>query len=162
MGMYDMGSDGVLRSFSGPYKHDVIDAIGLSPSQIKELLDLRPWSQEIEDKFRGVDGRQVTDYQALSNPPLDSCKPDDTNESIARSVEWAHKKNQELRELMEKDRREGVDIEEKYSCSRAVGNHDLSPRDIQVVHTLYSQFVAVVLTFPILDPEPCSQSRSRY
>jgi hypothetical protein len=51
LGMFDLGSDGVLRSFDGPYKHNAIDAIGLSPSQIKELLDARPWSREIEDKF---------------------------------------------------------------------------------------------------------------
>ncbi len=30
-GMFDLGSDGVMRSFDGPYKHNVIDAIGLSP-----------------------------------------------------------------------------------------------------------------------------------
>lgn len=44
MGTYDLGSNGILRSFSEPYKYDVIDAIGLSLRQIKELHDLEPWS----------------------------------------------------------------------------------------------------------------------
>jgi len=127
--MYDLGSDGVLRSFSGPYKHDVIDAIGLSPRQIKELLDLKPWSQEIEDKFRGVDGRKVTDHEALFNPPEDSRKPDDMDETLAAKKKWAEAKNRELREQMEQDRLAGVNVAEKYVCTRSVSNHDLSPRD---------------------------------
>ncbi|KAH7305618.1 hypothetical protein BKA65DRAFT_520631 [Rhexocercosporidium sp. MPI-PUGE-AT-0058] len=131
MGMYDLGSDGVLRSFSGPYKHDVIDAIGLSPRQIKELVDLEPWTQEKEDKFRGVDGRKVTDRQQLFEPPLDSRKPDDTDESLEKGRAWAEEKNRELREQIEKDEREGVDVAEKYTCTMAVSNYDVRPRDVE-------------------------------
>ncbi len=117
--MFDLPSDGVLRSFDGPYKHNVIEAIGLSPIQIKELLDIQPWSKEIEDRFRGVDGRKVKDIQALFEPPLDSKLTKHTEESLAElkaegtdGEGWAG----------------GVNITEKYACSRAVSNYDLSSR----------------------------------
>lgn len=128
-GLFDLGSDGVLRSFDGPYKHHVIDAIGLSPSQIKELLDAQPWSQETEDKFRGVDGRKVTDIRALFEPPLDSRPQEHTKESLAKAMEEAEEKNRKLREQMERDEQEGVNIAEKYACGRAVSNYDLSPKN---------------------------------
>ncbi|KAF7955707.1 hypothetical protein EAE96_004632 [Botrytis aclada] len=132
MGMYDLGSDGILRSFSGPYKHDVIDGIGLSPRQIKELLDLKPWSQEKEDRFRGVDGRIVaTDRRRIFEPKGEDRKEDDTEESLERKRVWAEGKNRELRERMERERREGVDVEAKYACTRAVSDYDLSPRDTE-------------------------------
>jgi hypothetical protein len=129
LGMFDLGSDGVLRSFDGPYKHNVIDAIGLSPSQIKELLDARPWSQEIEDKFRGVDGRKVTDIQALLEPPLDSRPQEHTPESLAKAMEETAEKNRKLREQMEKDEREEVNAEEKYACWTALSDYNLSPKN---------------------------------
>jgi hypothetical protein len=52
-----VGHDGVCRSFDGD--RNVVDAIGLSPRQIKELLDRTEWSQDIEDRFRDIDGRNV-------------------------------------------------------------------------------------------------------
>jgi hypothetical protein len=127
-GTFFLGSDGVLRSFDGPYEHHVVDAIGLSPTQIKELLDAQPWSQENEDKFRGVDGRKVTDTRALFDPPLDSRPQDHTEESLAKAMEEVAEKNRKLREQMEKDERDGVNVAEKYACGRAVSNHDLSPK----------------------------------
>ena len=127
-GMFDLGSDGVLRSFDGPYKHNVIDAVGLTPAQIKELLDARPWSQEIEDKFRGVDGRQVTDHKSLFEPPLDSRPREHTKESLEKAKEEAEKMNRKMREQMEKDEREGINVAEKYSCKRSVSNYDLSSK----------------------------------
>lgn len=128
MGLYDLGSDGVLRSFDGPYKHNVIDAIGLSPTQIKELLDSREWSQEIEDKFRGVDGRRVTDRKALFECPEDSKPKEHTEESLKIAQAEAAEKNRKLFEQIERDRKDGVDIAMKYACGRAVSNYDLSPR----------------------------------
>ena len=37
----------------------VYDAQPLSPRMIKTYLDRKPWSQAVEDRFRGVDGRNV-------------------------------------------------------------------------------------------------------
>lgn len=125
MGLYDLGSDGVLRSFDGPYKHNVIDAIGLSPRQIKELLDIREWSQEIEDKFRGVDGRKVMD---LFECPEDSRPKEHTEESLKAAHAESEEKNRKLREQIAKEESEGVNVGEKYACTRAVSNYDLSPR----------------------------------
>jgi DNA-binding transcriptional MerR regulator len=128
MGLYDLGSDGVLRSFDGPYKHNVIDAIGLSPAQIKELLDSREWSQEIEDRFRGVDGRKVTDPKALFECPEDSKPQEHTEESLKIAQAEVEEKNRKLMEQIAKEEREGVDVAAKYACGRAVSDFDLSPK----------------------------------
>ena len=70
-GIFMLGDDGVMRSFTGPSTRDVLDAVPLSPAQIKQYLDMRPWTQEAEDRFRGVDGRKVVDHQALFHPPAE-------------------------------------------------------------------------------------------
>jgi len=57
-GICYLGSDGVFRSFDS--NRDVVDAIALSPQQIKKILDQMPWDKETEEKFRGVDGRVVS------------------------------------------------------------------------------------------------------
>lgn len=131
MGLFDPGSDGVLRSFDGPYKHNVIDAIGLSPAQIKELLDAQEWSQETEDRYRGVDGRRVTDRKALFECPEDSKPREHTEESLKIAMEETKEKNRKLMEQIEKERSEGVDVDAKYACGRAVSDYDLSPRVTQ-------------------------------
>lgn len=56
-GICFVGRDGVFRSFDG--QRNVVDAIALSPQQIKKMLDRMPWDQETEEKFRGIDGRAV-------------------------------------------------------------------------------------------------------
>ena len=64
---FDMlGSDGVwrvLQYLPGPPDEptgvQVYDAKPMSPELIKKYLDTRPWRQELEDRFRGVDGRTV-------------------------------------------------------------------------------------------------------
>jgi hypothetical protein len=64
---FDMlGSDGVWRVLQwlpGPPDQPtgvaVYDAKPMPPELIKMYLDTRPWRQELEDRFRGVDGRTV-------------------------------------------------------------------------------------------------------
>jgi hypothetical protein len=64
---FDMlGSDGVWRNIQWlptppdqPSEVEVYDAKPMSPELIKLYLDTRPWRQEVEDRFRGVDGREV-------------------------------------------------------------------------------------------------------
>jgi hypothetical protein len=62
-----LGTDGVIRVWHFD-DWEVIDAAGLSPAQIKEWLERRPFDQAKEDKFRGVDGRGVS-KEDMFNPP---------------------------------------------------------------------------------------------
>jgi hypothetical protein len=62
----DVGSDGVYRVLrylptppDEPTGFEVYDAKPMSPEMIKAFLDTRPWSQAVEDRFRGADGRTV-------------------------------------------------------------------------------------------------------
>jgi len=62
----DVGSDGVYRVLhylptppDQPTGFEVYDAKPMSPEMIKAYLDTRPWSQAVEDRFRGADGRAV-------------------------------------------------------------------------------------------------------
>jgi hypothetical protein len=52
-----LGHDDVYRSFDGA--RNVLDAVALSPTQIKQILDRMPWDQETEERFQGVDGRKA-------------------------------------------------------------------------------------------------------
>jgi hypothetical protein len=59
-------NDGVIRIMTWlptpddmPTRIGVYDAQPLSPAMIKAYLDRKPWVQEVEDRFRGVDGRNV-------------------------------------------------------------------------------------------------------
>lgn len=70
----------------------------------------------------------MTDVRALSEPLLDSRPQEHTKESLAKAMEEAAEKNRKLREQMEKDEREGVNVAEKYACGRAVSDYDLSPK----------------------------------
>jgi hypothetical protein len=53
----------VIRYLPGPPDQptatEIYDAKPMSPELIKSWLDRWPWSQEKEDRFRGVDGRTV-------------------------------------------------------------------------------------------------------
>lgn len=53
----------VIRYLPGPpdqiTQTEIFDAKPMSPELIKSWLDRGPWSQEKEDRFRGVDGRMV-------------------------------------------------------------------------------------------------------
>jgi hypothetical protein len=62
----NLGSDGVFRILTylpsppdEPTPIAVYDGVPLSPPQIKAYLDRQPWSRELEELFRGVDGRTV-------------------------------------------------------------------------------------------------------
>ena len=64
-----LGADGVVRVWHFD-AWEVIDAVGLSPAQIKEWLDRRPFDPAVEDVFRGVDGRDVSS-EVMFHPPSD-------------------------------------------------------------------------------------------
>lgn len=66
---FHIGADGVLRIYQSD-TYEIIDAARLSTAQIKQYLDRSPFNQAREDKFRGVDGRGVSDKD-LFNPPED-------------------------------------------------------------------------------------------
>jgi hypothetical protein len=127
-GCLSMCVDGVMRSFGGPPERIVIDAVGLSPAQIKQRLDLFPWSQEKEDLFRGVDGRKVVDHEALYNPPDSYRPPKWTAEELVVVKKEIKEKNSKLREQMEKERAEGVDVDAKYFYTKKQADYDLSPK----------------------------------
>ena len=62
-----LGADGVVRVWHFD-NWEVIDAVGLSPTQINEWLERRPFDQATEDKFRGIDGRDVS-KENMFHPP---------------------------------------------------------------------------------------------
>ncbi|KAH9222371.1 hypothetical protein DL95DRAFT_381197 [Leptodontidium sp. 2 PMI_412] len=130
MGVFQLGHDGVMRSFDGTYERNVIDAVGLSPAQIKSFLDHFPvpWSQETEDMYRGVDGRDVVGEEALFHPPDYLRPPKYTEEDKVRLKREVDEKNQEIRERIEQEERDGVDVAAKYACGRVVSNYDLGPK----------------------------------
>jgi len=113
-----MGDDGVMRSFGRPPERLVLDAVGLSPEQIKAMLDTQPWSQEIENLYRGVNGRKVVDYEALYNPPDSYRPPMWTADEFVEKMKEIARRNKELIERIEKEREGRVDVDEKYACSR--------------------------------------------
>lgn len=124
-GCYELGGDGVLRSFDGPYERNVIDAVGLSPYQIKQLLDTRPWSQEQEDKFRGVNGRKIGDYNALFHP-LDVFRlQKHTKERLIKLKAEIKEKNEKLMEEIKRQEQEGV----SFPCDRVVSDYDLGLKE---------------------------------
>jgi len=127
-GCFTLGSDGVMRSFDGSYDRNVIDAAGFSPAQIKQFLDMRPWSRETEDKFRGVDGRKVADHEALFNPPDKDRPPKLTEEEKAKGQLEVDEHNRKLMERIAQEEKDGVNITEKYACGRVVSDYDLSPK----------------------------------
>jgi hypothetical protein len=44
-------------------------------------------------------------------------------------MEETAEKNRKLREQMEKDQREGVNVDEKYACWTALSDYNLSPKN---------------------------------
>ncbi|KAK0114001.1 hypothetical protein ONS95_014244 [Cadophora gregata] len=131
-GVVMLGHDGVMRSFDGSYERNVVDAVAFSPAQIKNFLDRfpEPWSQETEDKFRGVDGRNVVGEEALFHPADDLRPPKYTEEDKVRLSKEVEEKNRQLREKIEKEKSEGVDVAAKYACGRVTNDYDLSPKGV--------------------------------
>ncbi|KAF8846455.1 hypothetical protein BDZ45DRAFT_756164 [Acephala macrosclerotiorum] len=78
---------------------------------------------------RCKNGTQLLNKTYMNDSSQDSRKPDDTDESLEKRRAWAEEKNRELREQIEKDESEGVNVAEKYACTIAASNYDLSPRD---------------------------------
>ncbi|KAI5254655.1 hypothetical protein E4T42_02236 [Aureobasidium subglaciale] len=71
-GFHHLGIDGVLRSFNS--KREVVDYNQLSPGEVddvvrgfKGLIDDEKFA-ELEQKFKGVDGRKVTNEEDLLHP----------------------------------------------------------------------------------------------
>ncbi|GIJ84829.1 hypothetical protein Asppvi_003680 [Aspergillus pseudoviridinutans] len=91
MGITSLGADGVFRYLTAD--RDVIDAVGLRPGLIKALLDRMPFSQDAEDKFRGVDGTLVPREQwfnpdkGLLPPPLPEEKREQVRKRMAEGGE---------------------------------------------------------------------------
>ncbi|KAJ5813317.1 uncharacterized protein N7503_000067 [Penicillium pulvis] len=64
LGRLELGTDGVLRSVN--LESEVIDAVGLPPRLIKALLDLSPYNEEREVRFRNSDGTLIPQEQWLA------------------------------------------------------------------------------------------------
>lgn len=92
------------------------------------MLDMRPFSQEIEDAYRDVDGRKVVDHDALFHPEEKYRLKIHTEESLKEETAWVVMKNKERMENYRKDEEAGVDVAAKYACTRKVSDYDLSPR----------------------------------
>ncbi|OQE18677.1 hypothetical protein PENSTE_c017G02578 [Penicillium steckii] len=65
-GYIHLGSDGVLRTISG--NDEVLDARGLDPEQIENILKVMPAGSSQREDFRDVDGTKVTSHEALFHP----------------------------------------------------------------------------------------------
>ncbi|KAF8863992.1 hypothetical protein BDZ45DRAFT_669922 [Acephala macrosclerotiorum] len=119
-----LGTDGVLRGFDD--NRTVIDAIRLSPSLIKEMLDRHEWSQEIEDKYCGVDGTKVVDENQLYEPNEESKPPNPTEERKKLEGEMrVH--NEKLMKQTKQDEKDGADMS-RYSCTRVRSDYQLYPK----------------------------------
>ena len=113
-----LGADGVLRvyySIYHPKAFEVIDAARLSTAQIKQYLDRHPFDQAKEDKFRGVDGRGVSD-EDLFNPP-EEIRPERPTEEFVRKHQLA----------VEERKRHPVKVD-RALCRMNKSNYNLGPK----------------------------------
>ena len=109
-----LGPDGVYRVFHSS-SFEVIDAVRLSTTQIKEYLDRSPFDQATEDKFRGVDGRGVSDKD-LFDPP----------EEI-RPKRPTEEQRQEMQRIMDEQTRNEVKKDSNAVCGLTRSNYNLDP-----------------------------------
>jgi hypothetical protein len=109
-----LGADGVFRVFHSS-SYNVIDAVRLSTAQIKEVIDRWPFDQAIEDKFRGVDGRGVSDKDMFDPPEEIRPKPP-TEEQL-----------QEVQRINDERRREGGKKDSNTVCGLRKSNYNLDP-----------------------------------
>ena len=65
-GITHLGDDGVLRSFAP--NGTVLEYVKLSANQIQQLVDSHGRNDHFTEVFDGVDGREVTDLEQLTNP----------------------------------------------------------------------------------------------
>ncbi|CZR35749.1 uncharacterized protein FPRO_00128 [Fusarium proliferatum ET1] len=85
-GITALGFDGVLRTFDA--ERNVLDAVGLNPSQIREYYDGLP----MPEKFLAADGRNVSRRNML-NPNVEDIPRKPTEEDRARTRAY----NEELK-----------------------------------------------------------------
>jgi hypothetical protein len=76
MGFTHLATDGVLRAFDGD--RNVVDYRKLSPEEIELVLEIYPpaYRAQLNDKFSGVDGRNVTDTQQCLHPDASLMPPE--------------------------------------------------------------------------------------
>lgn len=65
-GIVHLGDDGVLRSFAP--NGTVLEYVKLSTNQIQQMLDSHGRTDHLTEVYDGVDGREVTDLEQLTNP----------------------------------------------------------------------------------------------
>lgn len=109
-GFSQIGEGGVFRNFDGSY--NVIDAKRFSPAQIKELLDQMPFDQRVEDKFRDVDGRGVSEEQVWN--PREGVRP----RRLMKEEE------QDILRKIEEQRSEGI-VKDASLCGVQKSNYNL-------------------------------------
>jgi hypothetical protein len=97
----------------------VYDGLPMSPDLIKAYLDRKPWNQETEDRFRGVDGRRVPQEQWLK--PLPGILP-----SLGSENEREGRKKEEKLRLEERTSR--GEMCEGAVCGSVQSDFDLRPR----------------------------------
>ncbi|SCV50615.1 uncharacterized protein FFB14_11531 [Fusarium fujikuroi] len=85
-GITALGFDGVLRTFDA--ERNVLDAVGLNPSQIREYYDGLP----MPERFLAADGRNVSRRNML-NPNVEDIPRKPTEEDRARTRAY----NEELK-----------------------------------------------------------------
>lgn len=86
MGFTHLATDGVLRALDGD--RNVVDYRRLSPEEIKLAFEIYPpaFRAQLEDKFIGVDGRNVTDAQCLHpDPSLLPPETDSEGQNVSRA-----------------------------------------------------------------------------
>mgnify|MGYP006949408820 CR=1 FL=1 len=66
-GFVDIGSDGVIRILSAGGA-SVLDARGLTPGEIRLVLDAAPFGPEVEAALAGVDGTKVSQEELFTVP----------------------------------------------------------------------------------------------
>lgn len=85
-GISALGFDGVLRTFDA--ERNVLDAVGLNPSQIREYYDGLP----MPERFLTADGRNITRGE-MFNPNAEDIPRKPTEEDRARTRAY----NEELK-----------------------------------------------------------------
>lgn len=116
----NLGTDVVYRIYHSSFYYSssckIIDAVRLSPAQIKEVLDLRPFDQATEDQFRVIDGRGASDQDMFDRP------------EVVRPKRPTPEELQEMqRQIDEKDRL-GVNKDSHAVCGLRRSNYNLDPK----------------------------------
>lgn len=124
-----LGPDGVLRIIhwlptpdDKPTRMEVYDAVPLPPDMLKQFLDRKPWSQEVEDRYRGVDGTTVPQEQWM-NPPPGVLPEMGTRKERREKIRF---ENERIGE--ERLREERGETAETKVCGMVISDYNLSPR----------------------------------